>query len=193
MLATLIASQSLVALVSAAPTPEFQKLTLGRKRAQCLQSVLRSHSHNDNGLKASVNRCIEKYGTKQKEEQFDRPEVEGCLQYCDDHYQYAGDKTVCVDSCTQVYGLWSDSRKCKAAKTGCQDFPLNNENIMAPPPMGTIYDPPSSGRSVQIRNRDGSVTNGVITYEDRYGNVKIRTPNGMMRGTLSGNTLNLRD
>jgi hypothetical protein len=192
MLATLIASQSLVALVSAAPTPEFQKLTLGRKRAQCLQKVLRSHSHNDNGLKASVNRCIEKYGTKQKEEQFDRPEVEGCFQYCDDHYQYAGDKTVCVDSCTQVYGLKSDSRKCKVAKTGCQDFPLNYENIMAPPPLGTI-DNPSSGRSVQFRDRDGSITNGYITYEDPYGNVHIRTRKGMFRGTLFGNILNVRD
>jgi hypothetical protein len=63
---------------------------------------------------------------------------------------------------------------------------------MDPPPMGTIYDPPSSGRSVQIRNRDG--TNGVITHEDRYGFVQIRTQNGKrIQGTLSGNTLNVRD
>jgi hypothetical protein len=80
--------------------------------------------------------CILRFGNWKNGDKFDLTEVEGCHAYCDFLYSSAGDKTVCTESCVNVYGLESDARQCK---TGCQDFPLNNEPyILSPPPLSPV-------------------------------------------------------
>jgi hypothetical protein len=133
--------------------------------------------------------CTQSYGKWKKGDKFDLTEVEGCHAYCNFHYSYAGDKTVCTESCSDVYGRKSDARQCKK---GCRDFPLNNEHIWSLPPMSPVYQPPPS-RQVVLQNKDGSQTTGQIIHEGENGYVQIQTSEGRVEGFISGGTFRQRD
>ena len=127
MLAALIASQTLVALVSAAPTPNSVK-SGPRQRADCLQKVFYKHSWNDDGIENSMSECL-RYGKWKERDNFDHTEVQGCYDYCDRQYGWAGNtpkSRFCQKSCSKVYGSISDARDCK---TNCQVLSFNQEDI----------------------------------------------------------------